>query len=271
MIELLAIYEAVKHFRHMMEERNFIIFTDHKPITYAFQQKRVKCSPRQFNHLHFNAQFSGDVRHISGQDNVVADTLSRVESVTAPPSYNELAASQDSDDELQTFLRSTTALRLQKQLIPGTTVSIYCDTSKGNPRPYVPAPLQLKVFQSVHELSHPGTKATARLVAQRFVWPGRQKDCRTWARACQAYQCSKVSRHTVTVTSRYLQQFLAHPHRRHGASSNISRLHILPHGGRPFHALARRNSHPRHHYRDRGMHPRYRLDIPLRLPADYHN
>jgi hypothetical protein len=43
-------------------------------------------------------QFTTDIRHITGQDNVVADTLSRVESVTAPPSYNELAASQDSDD-----------------------------------------------------------------------------------------------------------------------------------------------------------------------------
>jgi cleavage and polyadenylation specificity factor subunit 1 len=44
--ELLEIYEAVKHFRHMLEARHFIIFTDHKPITYAFQQKRDKCSPR---------------------------------------------------------------------------------------------------------------------------------------------------------------------------------------------------------------------------------
>jgi hypothetical protein len=80
----------------------------------------------------------------------------------------------------------------------GTTVSIYWDTSTGTPRPYDPAPLLLKVFRSVHELSHPGTKAIARLVAQRFVWPGIQKDCRTWARACQACQRSKISRHTVT-------------------------------------------------------------------------
>jgi cleavage and polyadenylation specificity factor subunit 1 len=54
------------------------------------------------------------------------------------------------------------------------------------------------VFQSVHDLSHPGTKATAKLVAQRFMWPGMRKDCRTWVRFCQAYQRSKVSRHTVT-------------------------------------------------------------------------
>jgi cleavage and polyadenylation specificity factor subunit 1 len=53
--ELLAIYEAVKHFRHMLEACHFIAFTDHKPITYAFQQKRDKCSPQQFNHLDFVA------------------------------------------------------------------------------------------------------------------------------------------------------------------------------------------------------------------------
>jgi hypothetical protein len=79
--------------------------------------------------------------------------------------------------------------------ISGTMVSVYCDTSAGKPRPYIPAPLRLQVFQSIHNLSHPGTKA--RLVTQRFVWPGVQKDCRTWTRACQSCQCSKISRHTV--------------------------------------------------------------------------
>jgi cleavage and polyadenylation specificity factor subunit 1 len=195
--ELLAIYEAVKHFRHMVEACNFIICTD-KPITYAFPQKRDKCSPREFNHLDFVAQFTTDIRHIYGQDNVVDDALSHVESVTAPPSYDALAASQDSDDELRTLLGSTTALRLEKPPIPVTTVSIYCDTSTGSSRPYVPAPLRLQVFQSVHDLSHPGTRATAKLVAERFVWPGVQNDCRIWARACESCQCSKVSRHTFT-------------------------------------------------------------------------
>ena len=33
--ELLAIYEAVKHFRHMLEARHFVIFTYHKPLTCA--------------------------------------------------------------------------------------------------------------------------------------------------------------------------------------------------------------------------------------------
>jgi cleavage and polyadenylation specificity factor subunit 1 len=138
----LAIYEAIKHFRHMLEERHLTIFTDHKPITYAFKQKRDKCSPRQFNHLDFVVQFTTDIRHISGQDNVVADAISRVEAVTAPPSYDALAASQDSDDDLRTLLGSTATLRQEELPIPSTTVSIYCDTSAGRSRPYVSAPLR---------------------------------------------------------------------------------------------------------------------------------
>jgi cleavage and polyadenylation specificity factor subunit 1 len=94
--ELLAIYEAVKHCHHMLEARQLTIFTDHKPITYTFQQKREKCSPRLFNRLDFVPQFMADIRHISGQD-VVADDLSRVESVTETPSYDTLAPSQNSN------------------------------------------------------------------------------------------------------------------------------------------------------------------------------
>ena len=196
--ELLAIYEAVRYFRHMLEARHFTILTDHKPLTFAFHQKRDKCSPRQFNHLDFISQFTTDIRHISGQENIVADTLSRVEVITAPVSHDALAAAQVDDEELRTLLVSTTALQLTKILIPGTSVELYCDTSSGKPRPYVPSPLRRQIFNSLHSLSHPGIKATAKLVSQRFVWPAIQKDCRTWARACQPCQRSKVSRHTVT-------------------------------------------------------------------------
>ena len=58
--------------------------------------------------------------------------------------------------------------------------------------------LRQQVFQSLHSLSHAGVKASAKLIAQRFIWPSMQKDCRTWARACQSCQRSKISRHTVT-------------------------------------------------------------------------
>jgi hypothetical protein len=108
-----------------------------------------------------------DIRHISGQEKVVVDALFRVESVTEPPSYNALTASQDDGDEFRTLLESTTTLRFEKLPIPSITVSIYCDTSTGISSSYVPDPLQFQVFQSENDLSHPGTKVTVRKSVNR--------------------------------------------------------------------------------------------------------
>ena len=182
----------------MLEAHHFTVLTDHKPLTFAFHQKRDKCSPHQFNHLDFISQFTTDIRHISSQDNIVADALSRVEAISAPGKHNALATAQEKDDELRSLLVSTTALQLEKLLIPSTSVELYCDTSSGKPRPYIPSPLRHQIFNSRHSLSHPGIKASAKLVSQRFVWPAMQKDCHTWAQACRPCQHSKVSYHTIT-------------------------------------------------------------------------
>nr|VZI33766.1 unnamed protein product [Spirometra erinaceieuropaei] len=43
--ELLAIYLAVKHFRHFLEGRDFTVFTDHKPLTFALRSYSDKYNP----------------------------------------------------------------------------------------------------------------------------------------------------------------------------------------------------------------------------------
>ena len=35
--ELLAIYLSIRYFRHLLEGRDFTVYTDHKPLTFAFQ------------------------------------------------------------------------------------------------------------------------------------------------------------------------------------------------------------------------------------------
>ncbi|GBM00186.1 Retrovirus-related Pol polyprotein from transposon 17.6 [Araneus ventricosus] len=76
--ELLEAYMAIKYFCHMVEGRSFILFTDHKPLTFAFRKKEDKCSPRQLRQLDLIGQFTTDIRHLKGTDNVVADALSRI-------------------------------------------------------------------------------------------------------------------------------------------------------------------------------------------------
>jgi len=42
--EPLAIYEGVRYFRHMLEAQHFTILMDHKPLTFAFNQKSISPS-----------------------------------------------------------------------------------------------------------------------------------------------------------------------------------------------------------------------------------
>ena len=80
--ELLALYLAIKQFCHYVEGLPFTAFTDHKPLVGAMTNA-VDCSPRQTRHLSFVVEFTNDVQHVSGQDNVVANALSRIPTIAA--------------------------------------------------------------------------------------------------------------------------------------------------------------------------------------------
>lgn len=196
--ELLAVYESVQHFRHILEVQHCTIYTDHKPLLYAFIQRREKLPPSQLNQLSFISEFTTDIRHIKGEDNVVADALSRVQAISLEHEYEDLDKAQRMDNELAELLEpGSTKLKLEKVIIPGTGISLICDTSTGRPRPYVPPSLRRAIFNTLHSLSHPGAKASIRLVADRYVWPSINKDCREWSRTCEPCQRSKVSRHNM--------------------------------------------------------------------------
>ncbi|GFU43272.1 retrovirus-related Pol polyprotein from transposon 17.6 [Trichonephila clavipes] len=114
--ELLAIYSAIRHFRYILEARDFTVFTDHKPLTYAFRQKSDKCSPRQIRQLDFISQFTTNIVHIPGSDNIAADVLSRVSAITFPSQidYDCIAETQQTDQELHTLIASGTSLELKR-------------------------------------------------------------------------------------------------------------------------------------------------------------
>lgn len=202
--ELFAVYAAVRHFRHILEAHHCIIYTDHKPLTFVFSQSRDKLPPVQQNQLSYISQFTTDIRHVSGSANIVADTFSRVEVLSGNSDgvcdvdFTQLARRQEEDIELSDLLRNGSALKLEKIQIPGTDLYLYCDTSTSKKRPYVPESFRRVVFDSLHNLSHPGTRASAKLISQRYVWPRVQQDCRNWARACQHCQRAKVTRHVHT-------------------------------------------------------------------------
>ncbi len=128
----------------------------------------------QCRHLAYVAEFTANIRHVSGQENVVADALSRppVSSITAPSSSNVvadlrgIAARQTSCPDM---LQSVNSPSLQVRACEVEGVSLFCDVSTGRLRPLVPQVDRLLVFRSIHGVAHPGIRATRRATLYNFA------------------------------------------------------------------------------------------------------
>jgi cleavage and polyadenylation specificity factor subunit 1 len=168
-------------------------------------------------------------------------------------------------------LHETTAFRLEKIPVLGLDVVIHCDTSAARPHPYVSAALWRQVFNTLHGIGHLGTRASAKLITQRFVWPGVQKDCRRAEHACLARdrRYPGTLPHLWETCSPYIP--VPARSRHHWPTPDIRRFQILPYGSRPLYTLAGSHSPVKHHNRDGSQSPAVRMDNSLRLPAKITN
>ena len=234
--ELLACYLGIRHFRYMLEGQNFRIYTDHKPLTAALGRAADPWTARQTRQLSYVAEYTTDIRHISGASNIVADMLSRPPGHAAakaaqPPSADPGAVACQggkTESSAQGWItavadhapltevnyaamavaqigcpavakaRQSPALSIERIKVQGA--ELYCDTSTGTVRPLVPVQFQRPVFAAVHSLAHPGIRATRRLITSRFVWPGCQADVSRWCRDCQDCQRGKVTKQPPAAT-----------------------------------------------------------------------
>lgn len=209
--ELLAIYLSIKHFRCNVEGRDFIVYTDHKPITNAINSKTER-SPRQTRHLEFISQFTTNIQHIKGKENVVADFLSRIEEVSETAFQENLEIKtlielQEKDEELKDFINKkvrNSKVKLQEVKLPSSEKKCWCEVSTGTNRPYVPESLRRTVFERIHGLSHPGVRGTRKLVTDRYYWPNINKDVNYWTKICLSCQKSKVNRHTKSELGKFV-------------------------------------------------------------------
>ena len=159
-------------------------------------------TPRQIRNLTYISQVTSEICHVKGTDNSVADALSRIpiNALLESIDFVKMATAQLEDPQIQKLVSnpSNTNLQFTTVPIPTTDATIICDVSTGSPRPLVPAQFRKLVFDSLHSLSHPGIRASQKLIKDRYVWPNINSDVRRWAHTCLQCQKSKVHRHNVT-------------------------------------------------------------------------
>lgn len=165
--ELTAIYEAIKFFRPWIEGNTKLeIRTGHKPLTYVFAQKSDKASQRQLRQLSLIGQFTTKILYVKGQDNTVADSLSRVNALRLPTTidFEELATAQCTNEELLALPKDNqSSLKLQRFTFGPNQQAVYCDMSTHNICPFALKQFRQQIF-NVHNLNHPGGKSPPKLL-----------------------------------------------------------------------------------------------------------
>ena len=192
--ELLSIFLSIKYFKHLLEDREFKNYTDHKPLTFAFSQKQEKCSPRQVRQLQFILQFTTEIEHIPSTENII-----EIDSIKKKIDFDNVATMQQNDQECQNFSKKLKRIQTQAGNF------ILCDCATETIRPFIPAESRFDVFQQLHNLSHPGIKATIKMIKKKFVWPHMDKQIKEWTRSCLPSQKNYLIQHTKSGSSSYQQ------------------------------------------------------------------
>ena len=205
--ELVAIVKAIKHFKLFVEGSKLVIFTDHRPLVTALHKKSDNAwSQRQSRNLSFISEFTNDVRYVKGSENVVPDFLSRINVVDASVidlnavnvirnvilNEQEIAKAQRNDKDLNQML-SSSSLKL-KWIPVNDQEKLLCDYSLMFPRIFIPFEFRKIIFDKLHNLHHPGVKASVKLISKSFIWPNLAKDVKNWSRSCENCQKNKVNK-----------------------------------------------------------------------------
>ena len=177
----------------------------------------MKHDPIANNHIMEVANWTSDVRFLSGRQNCVADALSRPPDVPLGAAYRR--PDLDNPDEKAATMdqaAAVTAVALQivdpkilaeaqkecpdvkshkegkhiKSLVmrevefaPG--IYLLCDTAENKKaRPLVPAQFRKTIINLFHGLTHPGVKETLRKVAARYYWSTIRQDVAEFVQSC---------------------------------------------------------------------------------------
>ena len=114
----------------MLEGQHFTAFTDHKLLVFVIAKTTDPCSARQQRHLAFISEFTTDIQHFPGKDNVVSDCLSRstVNTVSFVIYYTTMAATQLDDEAVQAYPTAITDLQLKNMHVYPNGPELLCDT-----------------------------------------------------------------------------------------------------------------------------------------------
>jgi hypothetical protein len=209
--EELAIICALKEWRHYLHGSKITIETDHKSLKYL--DTKPTLSARQTRWMETLAEFEYEIVPKRGEDNVVADALSR------RADHQTLGLMESMKNE-KAQLTSVTITEIDSKGLIQLVKEAYeedeackkmIEMKKGkdwyvndngmiimNKRIYIPTNKQIitRILRECHDsqvAAHRGVSKTQELVARRFAWPGMNKHIKEYVLSCVPCQSNKPS------------------------------------------------------------------------------
>ena len=194
--ELLSIVETLKEYRTILLGHEIEVFTDHKNLVYKhFNTERV------MRWRLLIEEFGPQLTYIKGENNIVADALSRMAMTEAdfspeafaaddeadfpvnyPLSFKQIAQEQPKDKELQSLLKKNPD-SFKTEEFRHSDKTYHLVTC--NKKIYLPKALQRKATEWYHTyLLHQGENRTELTMGQHYCWRNMRKTVQQVCKAC---------------------------------------------------------------------------------------
>lgn len=187
-VELYAVVQAIKHWRHYLFHKEFVLFTDHDALKHMGSQDKV--SSHHASWFAYLQQFTFVIKHKAGTLNKVADALSRRHSL------------------LTMLHASVTGFESLPDLYPLDSFfsKIWSDAKDGLGDVYLlfdgflfrgaqlcipEGSLRLQLIRELHGEGHIGRDRTLKLVSSSYFWPTLRRDVERFITRCGICQASK--------------------------------------------------------------------------------
>jgi cleavage and polyadenylation specificity factor subunit 1 len=203
--EALGMVASILHFKHMLIGAKFTLYTDHSSLRYWLKTQPV--NERHARWLVKIQDMDFEVLYVKGEENVLADLMSRPTGVEVTPfadlqaelRVNAICTKSQLFQELSAA--QTPEMVSSFRLPEGSVVQIdglyqYVNpvgTDK-NPRILVPESMREPLMKTIHELGHYGRKRTFNAVKQYYVWPGMRVQVNRFVQHCVSCQKNKTVR-----------------------------------------------------------------------------
>ena len=219
--ELLAAQAGLRYFINEIYGRHCIIYSDHAPLVLAFKNPQgfQLHDPVAQRALMEIGQFTKDIRHISGQENVGSDFLSRIQPELRGSAYEDSTTNKSSPyvaaleghrlqamspqvifdeqkqcQETRLLQDGRHASSLTFQQVAFGEIDLLCEISQSKPRPFLPKPLRKFAIQQLHGLAHTNIKESIRNIASQYFWADMKQEITRYVQTCHGCQSVNTSK-----------------------------------------------------------------------------